>query len=329
MPQLSLFDEPHRDRRAPDDVAARLAAEHAHAARLAAALPPSVYFGTSSWAFPGWAGLVYASTAKQASLAREGLREYARHPLLRTVGIDRSYYAPIPVEDLRRYAAQLPEGFPCCAKAPATVASPAAPGSRGVGPPSWNPDFLDAGRFVDEVLEPWSVAFRNHRGPFIVEIAPLPRGLDLAPTDFVDRLDRFLGRLPREFEYAVELRDSRLLTPDYGRVLRVHGASHTFNYWSAMPMPGEQAVLVPEDTASFVVVRLLLRPGTRYEQQREAFRPFNRLVAPDERMRHDVVGIITRAVPRRRVYVLVNNKAEGSAPLTIRALAERVAAAPA
>ena len=42
------------------------------------------------------------------ALGREGLRHYARHPLLRTVGIDRSYYAPIPLDDLRAYADQLP-----------------------------------------------------------------------------------------------------------------------------------------------------------------------------------------------------------------------------
>jgi uncharacterized protein YecE (DUF72 family) len=28
-------------------------------------------------------------------LARTGLRAYAQHPLLRSVGIDRTYYAPI------------------------------------------------------------------------------------------------------------------------------------------------------------------------------------------------------------------------------------------
>ena len=325
MAQLPLFGEPPRDRPGADDAAARLAAEHAEAARLAAAIPAAVRFGTSSWAFPGWAGLVYSSSATQSSLAREGLREYARHPLLRTVGIDRSYYAPIPLEDLRRYADQLPGGFPCCAKAPASVASPAVSAARGRGRAAWNPDFLNADRFVDEVLEPFALAFRDHCGPFVVEIAPFPKGLVMAPPDFAQRLDRFFERLPREFEYAVELRDPRLLTPEYGRVLSTHAVAHTFNYWSAMPMPGDQAARVAPDSAPFTVARLLLRPGTWYEDQREAFRPFNRLVSPDERMREEVSEIVLRALPHRRVYVLVNNKAEGSAPLTIRALAERLA----
>ena len=61
------------------------------------------------------------------ALGREGLRHYARHPLLRTVGIDRSYYAPIPLDDLRAYADQLPAGFRCCLKAPAAVTSRVEP----------------------------------------------------------------------------------------------------------------------------------------------------------------------------------------------------------
>ena len=45
-------------------------------------------------------------------------------------------------------------------------------------------------------------------------------------------------------------------------------------------------------------------------------------------MRDEVVQLTTRALKKgRRVYVLVNNKAEGSSPLTVEALAARVAAA--
>ena len=55
--------------------------------------------------------------------------------------------------------------------------------------------------------------------------------------------------------------------------------------------------------------------------------PFDRLVAPDAEMRDEIVALTTRALKRgMTVYVLVNNKAEGSSPLTIEAIAERVAA---
>jgi hypothetical protein len=60
------------------------------------------------------------------------------------------------------------------------------------------------------------------------------------------------------------------------------------------------------------VVRLLLRPGTRYADRRDAFHPFDRLVEPDPQMRADTVTVARRALAAgKRVFVLVNNKAEG------------------
>lgn len=318
--QLPLFGP------APDanEHADALEQQYADARAIAAALPDGVYFGTSSWSFPGWAGIVYGRARSTAELAREGLREYARHPLLTTVGIDRSYYAPIPLIDLRAYADQLPAEFKCCIKAPASVTG------LTTGPPSAraepNPDFLSVNRLIDDLLEPLAAGFAEHAGPIILEFPPFARGARLAADEFLDSLDAFLDDLPREFTYAVELRDKTLLTPRYGAVLTSHGIGHTYNYWSAMPMPAAQAHVVAPEDLPFTVVRLLLKPGTWYEDQRQAFQPFNRLVAPDTAMRSDVATVANRALVReKRVFILVNNKAEGSSPLTIVELARRLA----
>jgi uncharacterized protein YecE (DUF72 family) len=180
-------------------------------------------------------------------------------------------------------------------------------------------------RFVADLLSPCAAVFRAHTGPIVLEFPPFPRSQRLSPSDFHQRLERFLAALPREFEYAVELRDARLLSPAYRAILARHGIAHTYNYWSAMPRPADQAAVVPPEEGPFSVVRLLLRPGTWYEDQRERFKPFNRLVDPDEAMRADVVAVTRRALARgRRVYILVNNKAEGSSPLTVMALARRL-----
>lgn len=319
--QLALFDRaPDRE---SDPVAVHLRRVHDEARAIAARLPRDVHFGTSSWSFPGWKGLVYSSARAQSALAREGLREYAQHPLLTTVGVDRSYYAPMPVDDLHEYAAQLPQGFRCCFKAPAAVTAAAigAP-SR----PSPNPDFLSVDRLVADLLEPCDVAFRQHTGPIVLEFPPFPRSQPFEPAGFERQLDRFLSALPAGFDYAVELRDARLLTPAYREILASHGVSHAYNYWSAMPMPAEQAAVVPVEAADTVVVRLLLRPGTWYEDQRERFQPFDRIVEPDTAMRADVTSIARRALlDGRRVFVLVGNKAEGSSPLTVTALARQLA----
>src|SRR5262245_20528618 len=71
---------------------------------LARCLPRQLYLGTSSWTFPGWQGLVYDRTVSASVLARHGLAAYAQHPLLRTVCVDRTFYAPLPAVDYATYA---------------------------------------------------------------------------------------------------------------------------------------------------------------------------------------------------------------------------------
>jgi uncharacterized protein YecE (DUF72 family) len=289
---------------------------------LASRLPAGVRFGTSSWSFPGWKDLVYREASTAARLSRDGLAEYARHPLFGTVGIDRSYYAPVPDEDLRRYADQLPPGFPCCCKAPASVTSPILPDRRPAEP---NPEFLSAARLVTDLLDPVDRSFRDHAGPFILQFPPILRRAPIDPAAFLEALDAFLEALPPGFRYAVEVRDRELLTPAYARILARRGASHVYNLQTRMPRPGEQASLFPPESMPFVLVRLLLHPDATYEQQREAFAPFDALAAPDPAMRQEVADIVGRAVARAiPAYVLVNNKAEGSAPLTVEALAQLI-----
>jgi len=325
--QLGLFaSEAASGTKEDRRLAEQLAGEHAAAASLAARLPPGVRFGTSSWSFPGWKGLVWARRTTTAVLAREGLAEYARHPLLKTVGIDRGFYAPIPGADLARYSEQLPPGFPCCAKAPEAVMAAVRTNPRGEPERRGNPDFLNAERFVDEMVGPFLEVFRDHTGPFILQMPPAPRELALEPTAFAEKLDAFLSALPKGARYAVELRDPSLVTPEYVRVLSARGAAHVYNYVTAMPMPEEQATAVPIETAPFAVIRLLLAPGTRYNDRREEFSPFDKLVAPDPEMRRQVAALAKKGASLNRdVFVLVNNKAEGCSPLTIRALAELLA----
>jgi uncharacterized protein YecE (DUF72 family) len=188
--------------------------------------------------------------------------------------------------------------------------------------PAANPTFLAPRVLVDEMLTPFARHFRKFCGPILLEFPPLPRGVTLTAAEFLGGLDRFLGGLPRDFAYAVELRERTWLTADYAQVLRAHGASHVYNYWSWMPMPAVQAATIPPEAQPLNVVRLLLPPGTRYEQQREAFQPFDRIQAPDLEMRAQVAALARRsAAAGRDVFVLVNNKAEGSSPLTVTEIA--------
>ena len=74
--------------------------------------------GTSSWAFEGWRGLVYARNAPKTKLSRHGLSAYAQqHRCCALVGLDRTYYAPIAAADYHHYAEMAPDDFHFLVKA--------------------------------------------------------------------------------------------------------------------------------------------------------------------------------------------------------------------
>jgi uncharacterized protein YecE (DUF72 family) len=292
---------------------------------LANAVPAQIRFGTSTWTYDGWFGDVYHRRYRGPQPARR-LEEYTRYPLFRTVGIDSAFYDPPSEDELRSYAQALPAGFPCVSKVWDRITAkrlgqdapqPGLAGRR-------NADFLDAQLFKDRVLGPYSRVFRDHAGCFVFEFQAM-RGKDLPdPLQWADQLDAFLGQLPRDFRYAVELRNTELLTGLHGEVLKRHGVAHVFNSWTEMPAIGEQLDSSWTFTTDFTVARALLKPGRRYADAVKQFQPYDRVQEPLPDLRHDLVRLVSEAHRRRvEAYILANNRAEGNAPGTIRAVARQ------
>jgi len=333
--QFDLFAEgtppsPAKPRRARRDgvAAARVDAE---VTTLAAQLPPGVRLGTSSWAFPGWAGLVYDGDYAEAKLAREGLAAYAAHPLLRSVGIDRTFYAPIDEAAFRRYASQVhavAPGFRFLVKAPMRVTGPRLRSEDG----RWsdNPAFLDATLAAREFVLPALAGLGEHCGPLTFQFPPLGARLTRSPLAFADRLAEFLLALPRlsgAAFYAVEVRDPELLGDDYLAALNAGGATHALAIHARMPSAQAQGRYWRESGALPLTVRWSLHSGFDYEAAKERYAPFSALVDEDPEGRAQVAALVREAVALGRdAYVIANNKAEGSAPLTLGKLAAGIVA---
>ena len=296
---------------------------------LAAVLPANAYFGTSSYTFPGWAGVLYAGRPSEKALVEEGLAAYAAHPLLRVVGIDRTYWAPMPVEAWQRYAEQTPPGFVAVSKALSELTTCAFPDHPRHGDRAGriNPSFLDPELAMRDVVQPLLEGMGDKAGPLVLELAPIPERLVPDERALHARLGALLEALPRELSVAVELRTPRLFTQRYLELLARHGASHVVSYWSDMPTPAVQARAGAADLEGDLVLRLLQPPGSSYDELRRTYAPFDRLHTVDDALRRDVTAITKDALSRgRRVFVLVGNKVEGCAPRTVFALAERLVA---
>ena len=90
-----------------------------------------------------------------------------------------------------------------------------------------------------------------------------------------------------------------------------------------MPALAEQHTRMGGFTAPFTVLRLLTPLKMSYEAAKKRAEPYTKIVEELTVMRGNTVDLIRKAVAEgRRAYVLVNNRSEGNAPLTVQALTE-------
>jgi uncharacterized protein YecE (DUF72 family) len=238
------------------------------------------------------------------------------------VGNDSTFYRPPSANQLRHYLNQIPEDFQMCFKVweEITIPSYAKQPRYGARAGQPNPRFLDTKLFNELVLTPYREAqFEPHAGPFLFEF----QRHGISTDEFCSRLDGFFSQVPKDFQYAVEIRNAGLLGPEYHEVLETHGVAHVYNHWAYMPALAEQHARLDSFTAPFTVLRLLTPLKMSYEAAKKRAEPYTKIVEELPEMRRETVELVRKAVAEnRRAYVLVNNRSEGNAPLTVQALAE-------
>jgi uncharacterized protein YecE (DUF72 family) len=339
--QLGLFQSPDDNgpgERKDEGALVRPAAVDAALTALAERMPHDVRLGTSSWSFPGWQGLVYRDAHREQVLARHGLAAYGAHPLLGTVGVDRTFYAPVTADVFAGYAQAVPERFRFVVKAHEALTMARYPRHARYGAQRGQANALlfDVAWARDQVVAPYVEGLGDKAGVLLFQFPPQPaewfvgdtRGSEkTAPRWFAERLYRFLRDLPAGPSYAVEVRTPDLLTPDLAACLSAAGVSPSLAIMPGLPDVTRQAELTGALRADTLLIRWLLAPHHDYEGARAAYRPFNALVDPDLTARLSIVRLLQQSVRlEHSAFVLMNNKAEGSSPLSAFALAQALVA---
>ncbi|RZL64537.1 MAG: DUF72 domain-containing protein [Variovorax sp.] len=347
--QDALFDDAESPLRTPEPRAAKTGTKPCTAAgpkvrlapvdpaqrALADALPRGLHLGTSSWYFPGWADLVWDGAYEQAVLSKHGLAAYAQHPLLRTVSLDRNFYRPLSASQFAAYAAQVPEDFRFVVKAPSLVADAMVRGEDGRGQQP-NPAFLDPFLAAQQFVQPALDGLGAKVGALVFQLSPLPGPMLARLPHILERLRAMLSALPAlrdlapDGVIAVEARNPEFLTPAFVEVLREAGATYCLGLHPKMPPIAEQLPLLRALWPGPLVCRWnlnRLHGAYGYEEAKKLYEPFDRLVDEDPETREALARVIAGTTGAgHKAYVTVNNKAEGSAPLSVRALANAVAA---
>jgi uncharacterized protein YecE (DUF72 family) len=284
-----------------------------------------IWIGTSSWKYPGWLDQIYTreryqtrGKLSQKRFEAECLAEYAEtFPI---VCGDFSFYQFPSPEYWKKLFGSAPAGLQFVLKVPEEVTCEVFPKHARYGPRAGlvNESYLSADAVAALFLDPLE-PYRTRIPAMILEFGA--RGA--SPREFVARLDPFLGALPRTFRYAVEVRNREYLQLRYFECLREHRTAHVLNAWTKMPTLSEQMALTDAFPADFTVVRALLRQGRAYEDAVRQFTPYDRVRDENPEARESLRKLIQRMREERRAaYIFVNNRLEGNAPETIRAVTE-------
>lgn len=255
------------------------------------------------------------------------LAEYAE--TFKSVCFDGGFYQFPTPKLLDAYLSQLPTDFRLSIKVTEDITAKKFPNlaryGRRAGQP--NEHFLDADLFIAGFLRPLE-PYRAKVGTLIFEFSHFHQVDYGHGREFVEALDLFLSRLPKGWNYSVEIRNESFLQPEYFAVLGRHGVSHTFNNWSRMPSVGAQLQLTNSFTADFTSARFLLKPGRAYEQAVKKFEPYTDVREELPEARAALRELLTRAKPGRPNirFIYVNNRLEGSAPRTIYAVISEILA---
>jgi uncharacterized protein YecE (DUF72 family) len=186
--------------------------------------------------------------------------------------------------------------------------------------------FLDARVAVAECIAPTIEGLGDKAGPLLFQFSPMRFAGERARRAFIADLRRFFAELPRGPLYAVELRASELVGPELGEMLAEQGVVPCLTVHPTMPAPEIQSRELALDASKPLVMRWMLRGNHRYEEAKDLYAPFDRLVEPDDESRDALARLARGAIAAGLgAWVVVNNKAEGSSPLSVERLARRIA----
>ncbi len=323
---------------------AQASAEHQALARaLHNAQPNALRMGTSSWAFPGWAGLVWDQPYAEAKLSKEGLTAYSQHPLLRTVSLDRAFYRPMTAQHYAQLAALVDDDFRFVVKVPSMISDALIRNTSGenVGRGLHaNPHFLDAALFHEICLKPVLEGLGNTLGALVLQMSPLPASM-LTQGSVPRLFEQLAGILSAQSAMklvapdailAVELRNPEFVnTPWQAQMiamLKDTGAAYCLGLHAKMPPIEEQLPILRKLWPGPLVCRWSLhaRHGRfGYEAAKSGYEPFDKLIDEDFSTRAQLARVIAGTLRGgQKAFVTINNKAEGSAPLSVGKLGQAV-----
>jgi uncharacterized protein YecE (DUF72 family) len=247
--------------------------------------------GTSAFTAAGWPSSFYPDGMKPA----EYLTYYATR--YSTVEIDSTFYRTPSRSSVTGWANKTPEGFLIAAKVPQSI--------------THDKVLKDCESELHEFISTMEL-LGDKLGPLLFQFAYFNKTVFKTGEEFLNRLKPILKQLPKEYKFAIEIRNKTWLNEKFADLLRAHNVALALQDQLWMPLP--DAMPFDYITADFTYVRLL---GDRKGIEKET-KVWDKVIVNRSKELRSWVDVCARAVKRGvSTYMYVNNHYAGHAPATV------------
>jgi uncharacterized protein YecE (DUF72 family) len=253
----------------------------------------SLYIGTSAFTAAGWEHSFYPRGVRPA----EYLSFYATR--FNSVEVDSTFYRPPSRTTVQGWDRKTPEGFIFAAKVPQIITHEKV--------------LVDCDSEFKEFVE--TMDLLGHKlGPLLLQFGYFSNAAFAGLNDFLARLGPFLKKLPKDHQFAVEIRNKNWLVPQFLELLRSHGVALALIDQLRMPGPTGWFENFDPITADFTYVRFLGDRGAIEKQTKV----WDRVIVDRQAELSDWAGVLGRVFKRAvPIYCYANNHYAGYSPATV------------
>ncbi len=271
-------------------------------------------FGTCSWKYDSWTGLVYSG------FQENHLLEYSK--IFNTVEVDQWFWslfsdAPPKLPSapaVTEYAASVPSDFRFTIKAPNSITLTHYYNRSGNKELRVNPYFLspDLNEKFFRSLEPLG----DKTGVIIYQFEYLNKQKMRSQEEFQALFFEFLRNTDRRYKIGLEIRNPNYLNKRFFDFLESENVIPVFTEGYYMPPVISYIYNYADNISTDIVIRLLGPDRSGIEQKTNNI--WNQIVEPKDPVIEQLVRLLIHLRNRETdIYINVNNHFEGSAPLTI------------
>src|SRR5260370_3428479 len=255
-----------------------------------------IHVGTSAFTAAGWVGSFYPTGMQP----RDFLSYYATK--FDTLELDTTFYRTPSLSTVEGWNLKTPPGFIIAAKIPQVITHEKV--------------LVDCEDDLKHFLKTMD-ALGDKLGPLLFQFGYFNRSAFKSQAEFLTRLKPFQKKLPKDYKFAVEIRNKQWLDVRFADLLRDHGVALALIDQSWVPRPWEMKEKFDMITADFTYVRWL---GDRKGIE-ELTKTWDKIIVDRKDDLKNWVDLLKEMVndkKTRKLFAYANNHYEGFGPATVK-----------